>query len=177
MTQLFVPPSGISVVGASALVVGRFVRNGLKRMHELRPIFHYMYDNQNFENQKFVRIGLLFLYGIKTDLTAKYERINAKYKDLPITVELDTLILDWADKNNPELLKEIYLIATCEAVLHVLRKYKLPTHPVDEIRAKLGTIPLTIEECQDWTQKTPLTPEAILGFTPEPWPSDFAELK
>lgn len=175
MHQPLIPPSGILAGSAVALVVGRFVKKAHLRIKEIKSIFNYMYDKKNFENQKFAMIGLIYRYGVKTNLIPEYERINAKYKDLPITVELDTLILDWADKNNPELLKEIYLIATCEAVLHVLHKYKLPTHPVDEIRAKLGTIPLTIEACQDWTQKTPVTPEAILGFTPDPWPSDSAE--
>jgi hypothetical protein len=54
-------------------------------------------------------------------------------------------------------------------VLYVLRKYKLPTAPVEKIREKLGNIPETIEECEAWEQKTPLTPEAILGYTPPPW--------
>jgi hypothetical protein len=172
MSELTIPPSGISIAGASALVVGRFVRHGLKRMKELDQIFHHMYDRKNFEKQKFVIIYLLFRYGIKTDIIPQYGRIHAKDRDLPIYIELDTLILDWADKNNPELLKEIFLIATCEAVLHVLKKYKLPTEPVEAIRAKLGDIPLTIEECEAWHQKTPLTPEAILGYTPEPWPKE-----
>lgn len=170
MNELFIPPSGIRVVGSSALVLGRFVRHGLARLKEIDHIFNHMYDKQYFEKQKFERIGLLFLYGVKTDLIPRYERINVKYKDLPIAVELDTLILDWADKNKPELLKEIYLIATCEAVLHVLRKYKLPTEPIEKIRTMLGTIPETIEECEAWQQQIPLTPEVILGYTPPPWP-------
>lgn len=170
MIHLAIPPSGISVAGASALVVGRFVRKGPSRIKEIKPVFHYMYDKKYLENQKFVMISILFLYGIKTDLIPRYNRIHPKDKDLPIDLELDTLVLDWADKNKPELLKEIYLIATCEAVLHVLRKYKLPTEPVEKIRSKLGTIPETIEECEMWQQKIPLTPEAILGYTPPPWP-------
>ncbi len=170
MSELFIPPSGVCIVGAVALVVGRFVRNGLKRLEEVDDILHHMYDRKNFGAQRFVRISLMFRYGIKTDLIPEYGRIHIKDRDLPIKIELDTLILDWADKNNPELLKEIFLIATCEAVLHVLRKYKLPTEPVEMIRSKLGDIPLTIEDCEAWQQKTPLTPEAILGFTPPPWP-------
>ncbi|WP_010304012.1 Imm39 family immunity protein [Candidatus Odyssella thessalonicensis] len=170
MIQSVIPPSGISIGGAVAMVVGRFVRKGPQRITELKPIFHYMYDNRYFKDQKFAVIYLFYRYGIKTELIPQYDRIHSKYKDLTIYVELDTLILDWADKNNPELLKEIYLIAACEAVLHVLRKYKLPTEPVEKIRSKLGEIPLTIEDCEIWEQKIPLTPEAILGYTPAPWP-------
>ncbi|MBW8310325.1 MAG: immunity protein 39 [Candidatus Paracaedibacteraceae bacterium] len=172
MIQSFIPPSGIIAGSAVALVVGRFVKKAHLRISELKPIFNYMYDRRIFEDQKFSAIHLLFMFGIKTNIIPQYGRIHRKDKDLPINLELDTLILDWADKNNPELLKEIFLIATCEAVLHVLRKYKLPTEPVEAIRAKLGDIPLTIEECEVWQQKTPLTPEAILGYTPDPWPKE-----
>ncbi len=170
MNQSSIPPSGVSIGGSTALVVGRYVRKGLIRMKELDSIFHHMYDQKYFHDQKFGVIYLFYRYGIKTNLIPEYNRVHPTYKDLSIYLELDTLILDWADKNNPELLKEIYLIGACEAVLHVLRKYKLPTEQVEKIRAKLGDIPVTIEECQAWKQKTPLTSEAILGYTPDPWP-------
>ncbi len=157
MNNIPISPSGISLAGSVALVVGRFVRNGTERMNSLDPIVHNMYKRDLFNSQKFSKIELIFRYGIKTDLIPQYDRVSTKHKDLFIYVELDTVILDWADKNNPELLKEIYLIATCEAVLHVLRKYKLPTEPVEKIRSKLGNIPLLIEDCETWTQKTTLT--------------------
>lgn len=175
MNNISISPSGISLAGSVALVVGRFVRNGTEKMNSLDPIVSNMYKKDFFNNQKFNKIELIFRYGIKTDLVPQYDRVSAKYKDLFIYVELDTVILDWADKNNPELLKEIYLIATCEAVLHVLRKYKLPTEQIENIRTKLGDIPLLIEDCESWTQKTPLTPEAILGFIPEPWLNESSE--
>ena len=170
MGKTFIPPSGIVAGSSVSLVVGRYLRNAHRRIAEIKQIFNYMYDKECFFEQNFEGISLLFIYGIKTDLTPKYDKIHVKSKDLPIKIEFDTLILDWADKNNPELLKEIYLIGACEAVLHVLRKYKLPTEQVEKIRAKLGDIPVTIEECQAWKQKTPLTSEAILGYTPDPWP-------
>ena len=175
MNIINLPPSGILAGSSVALVAGRFVRNGYLRIKEIKPIFNNMYRSEIFSDCKFKFITLIFRHGIKTDLTPDIGRIHAKDKDLPIAVELDTIILDWADKNNPELLKEIYLIATCEAVLHVLRKYKLPTEQIENIRTKLGDIPLLIEDCESWTQRTPLTPEAILGFTPEPWPAEDSE--
>ena len=163
---LDVRPSGIKHVGTSSLVLRAFVRNGLKIIGEIRPIVDQIYNNSYFENMKFVRIGILFLYGIKTDLTPQYERIDRTYKDLPIAIELDTEIMRWADQHNLELMKEIFLIATCEGVLHVLRKYKLPTEPIEQVRAKLGDIPLTIQECESWVQKTPLTVEALVEADP-----------
>ncbi len=151
---LHIPPSGIKIAGACALVLRVNIKNGGKAWEEIESIIKNMYDRALFPD-KFVRIGILFLYGIKTDLIPRYERINKTYQDLPIAVELDTVILRWADQHSFELLKEIFLIATCEAVLHVLRKYKLPTEPVDKLRAQYGTIPETIEECEAWLETHP----------------------
>ena len=163
---LDIRPSGIKHVGTSSLVLRAFVKSGLKMIVEIRPIVDQIYNRSYFDSVKFVRIGILFLYGIKTDLKPNYERINRIDKDLPISIELDTEIMRWADQHNLELMKEIFLIATCEGVLHVLRKYKLPTEPVESVRQKLGDIPLTIQECETWVQKTPLTVESLIGSKP-----------
>ncbi|HUX78214.1 MAG TPA: Imm39 family immunity protein [Alphaproteobacteria bacterium] len=149
----FIPESGVKIVGASSLVLRANIKNAGKAWEDLEIITDTMYDRQLFPQNKFVRIGLLFLYGIKTELKPRYERIDRTYKDLPITVELDTNILRWADKNSFELMKEIFLIATCEAVLDVLRKYKLPTESVENIRKQYGKIPDSEEECIEWVER------------------------
>jgi hypothetical protein len=149
----FIPPSGINIVGTCDLVGRPWVKNGLKILKELDSIIFSMYDRNLFPKDKFLRIGLLFLYGIKLDLKPRYDRIDKKYKDLPISMELDTSIMRWADKNDLELMKEIFMIATCEAVLDVLRKYKLPTELIEKVRAQYSTIPMTIEECEECLRK------------------------
>lgn len=165
MAELFIPPSGIHTVGASSLVLRANIESGLMVLKALDPIIHKMYDHCFFPQDKFIRIGLLFLYGIKTDLKPKYERIDKKYKDLPLSVELDTLIMRWAEIYDLELMKEIFMIATCEAVLDVLRKYKLPTEPIEKVRAHYTTIPLTVEECeQRLLEKTGEKPEDRYGI-------------
>lgn len=151
--------SGIEIAGTSALVLRDGIKNGLKMIGEIREFVKNMYDKSHFEKLKFDWIGLLFLYGIKLDLKPQYERIDREYKDLPISVELDVEIMRWCDKNDLDLMKEIFLIGTCEAVLHVLRKYKLPTEPVETLRAQYGNIPLTIEECE--ARSAQLKAEAI----------------
>ena len=150
----YIPPSGVKIVGSCDLVLRANIKKDGQIWEEIRPLIKRMYDRALFPD-KFVRIGILFLYGIKTDLIPRYDRINKTYQDLPISVELDTVILRWADQHSYALLKEIFLIATCEAVLHVLRKYKLPTEPVDKLRAQYGTIPETIEECEAWLEAHP----------------------
>ncbi|KJV92575.1 Imm39 family immunity protein [Rickettsia bellii] len=92
-------------------------------------------------------VGLLYLYGTKNLLIPKYERINKKYGDLPIEIELKMEILEWADQNNLELLYDIFMIGALEALMHVGKKYKLPTHLLEEECSKYGNIPETIEEC------------------------------
>ncbi len=165
MAELFIPPSGITTVGTSGLVLRHKVESGLIILGTLDSIIHTMYDRYFFPQDKFVRIGLLFLYGIKTDLKARYERIDKKYKDLPISVELDTSIMEWAELYDLELMKEIFMIATCEAVLDVLRKYKLPTEPIEKVRAQYTTIPETIEECeQKLKEKTGEVPADRYGI-------------
>lgn len=162
---MLIPPSGINPVGVCDLVLKANVNNGLILFDELRSVTNHMYDRNLFPQDKFVRIGVLFLYGIKTDLKPRYDRIDKKYKDLPISIELDTEILRWADTYDLELMKEIFMIATCEGVLDVLRKYKLPTKPVEEVRARYTTIPLTIDECVERLKEaTGETPEDRYGI-------------
>lgn len=150
---MIIPPSGIRLVGSSEIVLPRLrLKNNYKAIKEIEPIIDHMYDRKYLEGQKFVRIGLLLIYGLKNSLKPSYSRIDNTYKDLPISMELNSHIIVWADKNNFELLKEIFLIATCEAVLDVLLRYKLPTEPIEKIRNQYGNIPNTIEECEEWVR-------------------------
>lgn len=139
--------SGIEIAGTSALVLRDGIKKDLKVLNELDEIVNTMYDKAHFEKLKFDFIILVFLYGIKLDLKPSYDRIT-KDKYLGINLELDVEIMRWCDKNDLDLMKEIFLIGTCEAVLHVLKKYKLPAEPVERLRAHYGNIPLTIEECE-----------------------------
>ncbi len=136
-----------TLVGAVALVKGR-VKNDLKLM---KPVELYL---DEIVKEKWGHllvpykwIALLYLYGIKNDLKLRYERINKKDGDLPISLELDMEILQWADQNNLDLLRDIFMIAALEALIQVGKKYKLPTIAFEEERSKYGDIPNNIEEC------------------------------
>ena len=153
MTKEHIPPSGVAIAGSCDLVVRLRLKNCGVVWEKMRHIVSNMYDRNLLPKDKFHIIVLVFLHGLKTSLVPTYERISKKDMELGINVELDSNILLWADKHDLELLKEIYLIATCEAVLHVLRKYKLPTEPVETLRKQYGNIPQTIEECEARLQK------------------------
>jgi len=103
-----------------------------------------------FSDAPFLWIGVTLKYGIKNDLHFVFERINKKYGDLPITLELDMQILQWADQHNLDLLRDIFMIAGLEAVIQVGKKYKLPVEAFVQERAKYDTIPNTIEECEGY---------------------------
>lgn len=135
-------PSGV------ALVMGRVKNSG--KMIDQDKIEKILIDSNFFEDMPFKWVGLLYLYGIKNSLIPKYERINKKYGDLPIEIELKMEILEWADQHNLELLYDIFMIGALEALMHVGKKYKLPTHLLEAERLKYGNVPETIEECQNY---------------------------
>lgn len=75
--------------------------------------------------------------------------------DLPIALELDFNIIKWADQNNLDLLKDIFMIAALEALLQVCEKCKLPKESISAQRAKYGSIPNTIEKCEKYENTKP----------------------
>ena len=134
------------IVGAVALVRGR-IKNGLYSMPD-EKFESFLNDKLFLEASPFSWISLIYRYGIKNNLKIEYQRINKKDGDLPIALELDFNILKWADQNNLDLLKDIFMIAALEALIQVCDKYKLPKEAIVAEREKYGTIPNTIEECE-----------------------------
>ena len=100
----------------------------------------------------FLWIGVTIFYGIKNDLKCRFRKIDPKDGELEVGLELDMEILQWADKNNLDLLRDIFMIAGLEVILQVGKKYKLPTHAFEEERKKYGNIPNTIEECESYSR-------------------------
>jgi len=73
---MVIPPSGISLVGASEIVVPRLrLKNTFKALQEIENITDHMYNNEYFSDMPFVRIGLLFVFGLKNTLKPRYSRI------------------------------------------------------------------------------------------------------
>ena len=136
------------VPGGVALVKGR-LQNGLKMMSQ-NEIELIIKNSQVLLSAPFLWIGMIYRYGIKNDLKVDFGRIDKTYGDLPIAVELNMEILIWADKNNIDLLHDIFMIAALEALIQVCDKYKLDKHIILDERKKHGEIPNTIEECLDY---------------------------
>ena len=130
------------------------IKNTYKVYEKINPYLNdFLKQNSYYEATPFKWVGLVWRYGIKNDLVPEYERINKKYGDLPIAIELRADILMWADQNDLKLLEDIYMIATLEALIHVAKKYKLPTEPLEKERSKYGNIPESVEGCEALSKK------------------------
>lgn len=112
------------VLGGASLTVARSNRHdievGMEVMDELEQV---MINIGYLDNAPFRWIGLILRYGLKNEDEPHYQRINKKYGDLPVAIELDTHELQHASRDE---LKDIFTIATLKVLVHVAQKYGLP---------------------------------------------------
>ncbi|CAO5682730.1 MAG: hypothetical protein HEEMFOPI_01770 [Holosporales bacterium] len=135
---------------AAALVKGR-IYDDFNCWDKIKTYLNILLKKtEYFQTDKFLYVQLLYRYGIKNNLKVDFGRINKKYGDLPIAVELDMEILMWADKNNIDLLHDIFMIAALEALIQVCNRYKLPKEAIEEERKKFGEIPSSIDVCKKY---------------------------
>ena len=140
------------VPGIVALVKVRFknTRSIVGTQDEIEKI---IIDSHFLLNAPFAWVGLIYRYGLKNELKPEYQRINKKYGDLPVAIELDSNILKWADDNNLQLFRDIFIVGALEVLIDVGKKYNLPTQMLEDERAKYDAIPNTIEECELWSRR------------------------
>jgi hypothetical protein len=134
------------VPGGVALVKGR-----LKNSHKVvsqDEIDSFLIESGFCEGAPFRWVTLMYRYGPKNKTVPSYQRIDKKYGDLPLAVEIKMEILEWADKNNLALMRDIFMIGALDALIHAGKKYDRPTQRLETERAKYGTIPETVEECE-----------------------------
>lgn len=103
-------------------------------------------DSNFLENAPFKWVGLMYRVGIKNDLIPEYNRIDKKDGELPIAVEIDFELLKWADDRDVKLLKDLFMMAGLDALIHVGKKYNLPTEKIEEARSIYGVFPSSVEE-------------------------------
>ncbi len=135
--------------GGVDLVINK-IKKDFDAWNDIRPTIENLLKESNFfEGMKFWWVGFIYRYGIKNELIPEYQRINKKYGDLPIAIELRADILSWADQNNIDLMEDIFMVGALEALIHVAHKYKLPTELLEKARSKYKNIPESVEECKD----------------------------
>ncbi len=100
------------------------------------------------ETAPFKWINLMYRLTERNKLKPYFMKINQKYGDLPIAVELDLDLLKWADNTDPQLLIDIFIMAGLEALLHVCDKYQLPKEIIVSERQKYPEIQFYIDTSQ-----------------------------
>ena len=139
------------------LVVGRLRRDGkpLKDVHNNMEAL--VIQSGILEHAPFKWIGLMYRYGERNMLKPEYDRINKKYGDQTVAIEIKMALMKWCDKHDTALMYELLMIGALEAVLDICRKYKLDTSLFEAERAKYRHIPETVDELAAMsatTQKT-----------------------
>jgi hypothetical protein len=119
------------VLGGVALTLGRGNRYEISVMTEVRDELEALIISCGYlDNAPFKWVGLILRYGLKNEDEPHYQRVNKKYGDLPVAIELDTHELRHASR---EELKEIFMLATLKVLVHVGQRYGLPSEPFVEM--------------------------------------------
>ena len=123
------------VIGGAALVKAR-LKNDVQAMSAVRDELEtLLLDCDFFAAAPFKWIGLIIRFGLEDKVEPIYQRIGKTHGNLPISVEVDTHPLVGADIDK---MKAIFRRLTIEALLHVARKYNLPTKPLEDYRNGLA---------------------------------------
>jgi len=115
---------------AADLVVVRFKVDEIKIMAEIQDEVEAVLDADGFlSNAPFEWITISLRFGLKNEEAPHYQRINKKYGDLPMAIEVDAQVLQDADY---EEFKRLLSIATLKALVHAGHKYELPHDAIHE---------------------------------------------
>lgn len=101
-----------------------------------------------FDDAPFKWVGLAYRYGTRNHLKPYYQKINQKYGDIPVAIELNMEVLQAADRISLDLLRDIFTVGALECLIDIGRKYKLPTDIFVAERIKYNDIPETAEEVE-----------------------------
>ena len=114
------------VISTIALTKVRNKPYNLEVINEIMDEIEQLMLSKNYlQNAPFNWVSLILRLGLKNDDIPYYEKMNKKYGDLPIAIELNVNELQIANRDE---LKKFYLIATLKALIHVGEKYNLPSH-------------------------------------------------
>jgi len=140
MTPPATPSHGtkLGLLGVS-LTMNRLPKNAglaLKTVsRELEPV---LARTHFFENKPFSWITLAIRFGTRDDIAPRYNRINKKYGDLPISIEIDTQRI--AGKGLQELVC-VFRDTAALALIHVGQKYGCATTALIELQCRPDSKP------------------------------------
>ena len=112
------------VLGGVSLTNARTNRYAIEVLEEIMDELEgLMFKNSFLDNAPFSWVSLIIRYGLKNDEKPSFQRINQKYNDLPIAIEIDSHEFIGVNK---EELKSIFLNVALKSLIHVGMKYSLP---------------------------------------------------
>ncbi|WMS87511.1 Imm39 family immunity protein [Pleionea litopenaei] len=126
------------VLGGVSLTKERPNRFAMQVMKEIRDELELLIINSGFLiGAPFIWIGLILRYGLVSADKPKYQKINKKHGDLPVSIELDTNELSGANKSK---LKRIMKKATLVALIDIANKYELKAEEFKKLLDELEEI-------------------------------------
>ena len=78
-----------------------------------------------FPNKHFDWVGLIWQYGLKTDVKPEIKKVNRKHGDLPVSIEIDAAKLKELDQNIDDI-KAYLKSITISCLISVGLQYDLP---------------------------------------------------
>lgn len=127
------------VAGAVALTGARLPRSRIAIAQQSSDEIEALLIGSGFlEHAPFWWVGLIYRFGLKTDPVPEIRRINRAIGKLPIAFELDVHLLY---RQDDETIYRVYCASALWALVHVGRKYNLPTEALEARLAELGGWP------------------------------------
>ena len=131
------PPHGrkLGLLGTS-LTKARLNKHGAKALSLIRGDLEQVLVGSGFlDDAPFSWVTVSIRYGLKNEDVPHYEKINKRYGDLPLAIEVDTHEL--INATLEELTVKIK-VAVLKALIHAGRKYERPTDQLEAEVVKLN---------------------------------------
>jgi len=115
-----------------SLTKARLHRENERATNQVRDEIEFIIVDSGFiEGAPFSWVTIAIRYGLKNEQEPHYQRVNKKYGDLPLAIEVDTH--DMLSASFDTLL-QVYRRAVLLALIHAGNKYQ---RPVDQLEAEL----------------------------------------
>lgn len=137
------PPHDRRFVSGSVALTGTRLSRTIMAMGQRSDdeVEALLLNSKFFDNAPFWWVALMYRKGLKNDPAPEIRRINKKYGELPVAFEIDVRLLY---RQDDETIYRVYCASALWALIHVGRKYNLPTAALETRLAELGGWPLEV---------------------------------
>ncbi len=118
-----------------ALTEGRMPRFTIEVATQVRDeLEKLLIDSGYFQDAPFEWVTVCLRYGVKNETEPRYQPINKRYHDLPLSIEVDSNVLR---SSNREEMARTFERAVLRALIHAAIKYDLPAAALEASLALL----------------------------------------